>query len=82
MGNTPAAITDSEDVRIYCMYGNVRNLGDRPMIHMIDSNEIVISQLKAFRPGGFPHIIETFGGKKVNIPSSRTCALFVRDGNR
>jgi hypothetical protein len=51
------------------------------MLDVVNSNGIVISQLKAFRPGGFPHIIETSGDKKVNIPSSRTCALFVRDGN-
>ncbi len=78
--HTPAAISDSEDVRIYCMYGNVRNLGDRPMLEIANSEDIAVSQLKAFSPGSFPHIVETFGGKTYAVPSSKTCALFLRDG--
>jgi hypothetical protein len=78
--HTPAAILDSEDVCIYCMYGNVRNLGDRPMLEIANSRSIAVSQLKAFSPGSFPHIVETFGGETYEIPSSKTCALFLRDG--
>lgn len=78
-GNTPGAILDSEDVRIYCMYGNVRNLGDRPMLDVVNSDGIVVSQLKAFQPGGFPHITETLGNAKHQIASSKTCSLFVRE---
>ena len=77
--NTPGAIVDSEDVRIYCMYGNVRNLGDRPMLDVVNSDRIVVSQLKAFQPGNFPHLRETFGNAKHQIPSSKICALFVRE---
>jgi hypothetical protein len=79
-GNTPAAILDSKDVRIYCMYGNVRNLGDRPMLDVVNSEGILVSQLKAFQPGSFPHVSETCGSDEYEIPSSKTCALFVRDG--
>jgi hypothetical protein len=78
-GNTPCRISDSRDVRVYCMYGNVRQLGDRPMLEVVDSDGIVVSQLKAFRPGGFPHLVETRGRARHKVPSSKICALFVRD---
>jgi hypothetical protein len=78
--HTPAAIFDSEDVRVYCMYGNVRDLGDRPMLQISNSEDIAVSQLKAFRPATFPHLVEMFGGERHEISSSKTCALFLRDG--
>ncbi len=81
-GNTPCRISDSMDVRIYCMYGNVRQLGDRPMLDVVNSDRILVSQLKAFRPSSFPHVTETTGSERNVIPSSETCALFVRDGER
>ncbi|MBN2316869.1 MAG: hypothetical protein JXM79_23270, partial [Sedimentisphaerales bacterium] len=78
-GNTPCRISDSQDIRIYCMYGNVKKLGDRSMLDVVNSNEIVVSQLKAFRPGSFPHLTETRGETQSEIPSEKICALFVRD---
>ena len=78
-GNTPCRIFDSRDVRIYCLYGNVLQLGDKPMLDVANSDNVVVSQLKAFQPGSFPHITETFGHGKSTIPSSKTCTLFVRD---
>ncbi len=77
--NTPCRITRSRDVRVYCMYGNVRKLAGRPMLDIVNSDEVVISQLKAFSPGDFPHLTETSGGVTSEIPSTKTCALFVRD---
>jgi hypothetical protein len=77
--NTPCRISNSRDVRVYCMYGNVRGLNDRPMLDIVDSQEILVSQLKAFSPGPFPHLRETYGGQTVEMPSSTTCALFVRE---
>jgi hypothetical protein len=77
-GNTPGRISDSRDVRVYCMYGNVRQLGDRPMLEVVDSDRIMVSQLKAFFPGDFPHLVETRGQETAVVPSSKTCALFVR----
>jgi len=78
-GNTPCRISDSQDVRVYCMYGNVRQLGDRPMLEVVDSDGIVVSQLKAFSPGSFPHVRETRGKVFSELPSTKTCALFARD---
>jgi len=78
-GNTPCRISDSWDVRIYCMYGNVKKLGDRPMLDVVNSDGIVVSQLKAFRPGGFPHLTEKRGETQTDIPSEKICALFIRD---
>jgi hypothetical protein len=78
-GNTPCRISDSRDVRVYCMYGNVRQLGDRPMLDVVNSDGVVVSQLKAFQPGSFPHLTETCGETRSEIPSAKICALFVRD---
>jgi hypothetical protein len=77
--NTPSRISQSSDVRVYCMYGNVKKLEGRPMLEIVDSTDIVVSQLKAFQPGSFPHVIETVGQQKTSIPSSKTCTLLVRD---
>ena len=79
-GNTPCRIADSRDVRIYCLYGNVLQLGDKPMLDVVNSDDVVVSQLKAFRPGTFPHITETVGQAKATVPSSQACALYVREG--
>ncbi|MBN1420832.1 MAG: FAD-dependent oxidoreductase [Planctomycetes bacterium] len=76
--NTPCRIAGSQDIRVYCMYGNVRKLEDRPMLEIADSTDVVVSQLKAFAPGGFPHLRETSAGKEIEIPSTEACALFVR----
>lgn len=76
--NTPCRIVNSRDVRVYCMYGNVVGLEDIPMLELIDS-EVAVCQLKAFRPGNFPHIRETWNQATTEIPSSRLCARFVRE---
>ena len=78
-GNTPCRIANSRDVRICCMYGNVRKLGEHPMLDVANSDGIVVSQLKAFRSGGFPHLTEKRGETQTDIPSEKICALFIRD---
>jgi hypothetical protein len=76
--NTPSAIEYCQDVRIHCMVGNVRKLQDRPMLSIVDSDDVVVSQLSAFQPGDFPHLIESHGSERRIIPSTKTCALFGR----
>ncbi len=78
-GNTPMQIVDSEDVKIYCVCGNVETLEQRPFIDVLNSRKIIISQLKSFKTGDFPQIRETFNGQKIEIASDRTAALFIRD---
>jgi hypothetical protein len=79
--NTPCRISDSEDVRIYCMYGVVRDLTpERPMLEVIDSKDVHVSQLQTFSPGDFPHLIEAHRNNNLTIPSTVTCALFEREG--
>jgi hypothetical protein len=78
-GNTPCRISGSRDVRVYCMYGNVMQLDGRPMLDILDSSGISVSQLKAFNSGPFAHVRETDGAKKFEMPSEKTCALFIRD---
>jgi len=60
------------------MYGVVRKLGERPMLEVVNSRDVAVSQLKSLQPGTYPHLTETFGRDKFAIPSSKTCALFVR----
>lgn len=85
--NTPCRISDSQDIRVYCMYGVVRHLGSRPMMEILNSDGVEIAQLKTFSPSDFPHLTELNGLEKNEIPSSKICALFLRDtkedfGNR
>jgi hypothetical protein len=77
--NTPCRISNSSDIRVYCMYGNVKKLVDRPMLDIVNSERVMICQLKAFTSGNFPHIRETWNGKMLEIPSLKTCAIFKRD---
>jgi hypothetical protein len=77
-GNTPCRISNSNDIRIYCNYGVVRKLGDRPMLDVVDSTDVAVSLLKTLNAGTYPHIVETFRGARVVLPSSKPCALFVR----
>jgi hypothetical protein len=78
-GNTPARIARSRDIHVYCLVGNVRFLGDLPMLDVADSDDVVVSQVKAFQPSTFPHLVETRGSAKHTVPSSQPVALFVRD---
>jgi hypothetical protein len=78
-GNTPGRLTRCRDTRIYTMVGNVRHLGDLPMLEVIDSQDVVVAQLKAFQPSTFPHLTEQAGGARHAVPSSQPVALFVRD---
>lgn len=78
-GNTPCRISLSSDVRVYCNYGVVRKLGERPMLEVVDSRNVVVSMLKTLNPGAYPHIVETFGGARTVLQSSKPCALFLRE---
>jgi hypothetical protein len=78
-GNTPTRILRSRDIRIYCLVGNVRHLGELPMLDITDSDDVVVSHVKAFAPGTFPHLVETRGASRQAVPSSQPVALFVRD---
>ena len=78
--NTPCRISNSRDIRVYCMYGNVRGLTHaRPMLDVADCRDILVSQLKAFFPADFSHVRESFHGVQSEVPASDTCALFVRE---
>lgn len=81
-GNTPGRIAGCRDVRVYCMVGNVLQLGERPMLEVLDSDDIVVSQMNAFRPGTFPLLLEEHAGAKHMIPSTHPLALFVREDGK
>ncbi|TWT79196.1 Pectate lyase superfamily protein [Planctomycetes bacterium CA13] len=76
--NTTCRIIRCSDVRVYCMNGVVRHMKDRPMIEVIDSDDIQISQLQTFSPGDFAHLMETRGEHRFTLPSSKMCSLFIR----
>ena len=78
--NVPGCVENSEDVRIYCMYGNVKGLSsDHAMLEVMNSSNVMVAQLKAFFPSVFAHVRETIGSETHSIPSSRICALYLRD---
>jgi len=78
-GNTPCGIVDSSDMRIYCMYGVVRKLGDRPMLAIDNSSNVMVAQLRSLQQLESPHVAETRAGQLTQIPGRQTCALFERD---
>jgi hypothetical protein len=80
-GNTPLAIFDSEDVRVYCATGNVTTIEQRPFIDVVNSRNVLLAQIRSSsnRAGNFPNVRETFEGKTMEIPSTRIAALFIRD---
>jgi hypothetical protein len=77
--NTPMRISNSQNVRIYCVSGNVVTLENRPMVDVVDSKDVLVSQVKSFKTGTFPNIRETIDGKSTEIPSSQLAALYIRD---
>lgn len=78
-GNSPLAVFDSEDVRIYCACGNVLTSAKRPFIDVVNSRNVLITQVKSFKTADFPQIRETYEGRSMEIPSTRTAALFIRN---
>ena len=49
------------------------------MLDVVDCQDIAVSQLKAFQPSTFPHLIETRNLERIVAPSTKTIALFARD---
>jgi hypothetical protein len=49
------------------------------LAEIVNSERVLVAQLKAFAPGDFPHLVETRGQDTCAVPSSKTCALFVRE---
>jgi hypothetical protein len=78
-GNTSIEIESCEDVRVYCVNGNVETAEGRPMVDVVNSSRILISHAKSFRTGNFPHLREVRGEKVVEVPSGRAVALFIRE---
>lgn len=78
-GNTSLAIVNSRNVRIYCVNGNVVTSEKRPMVDVVDSDDILISQAKSFKTGDFSQVREVRGKSAVEIPSDRAAALLVRE---
>jgi hypothetical protein len=78
-GNTPLAIIDSEDVKLYCACGNVLTSKQRPFIDVVNSRDVLISQVKSFKTDDFPQVRETFGTTTTEIASNKIAALYLRD---
>ncbi|GEM_PF-2172933 len=78
--NTPIQILNSSNVRIYCVSGNVSNTGGRPMIDVVNSTDLLVSQAKSFNTAGtFFNIRETIGTMVFEIPTTYMSALYVRN---
>lgn len=78
-GNTVLSIQSASAIRVYCATGNVMTGEGRPMIEVIDSKDVLISQAKSFKTGSFSQVRETYEGESAEIPSGRVAALVVRE---
>lgn len=78
-GNTPLAIIDSNNVKVYCVNGLVTTAEKRPMMDVVNSRNVLITQARTFQAGDYPQVRETFGDVVNEIPSDRVAALFIRD---
>jgi hypothetical protein len=78
-GNTPMAIVNSKNVRVYSVCGNITTAEKRPVMQIVNSENIMITQIKSFRTGDFPQVSETHGNETFEIPTSKTVALFLRE---
>lgn len=78
-GNTPLAIFESNDVKVYCASGNVLTSKQRPFIDVVNSRNVLVSQIKSFKTDDFPQVRETIGDQVMEISSEKTVALFIRD---
>jgi hypothetical protein len=77
--NTPMRITDSENVKIYAVCGNVTTLEQRPMVDVVNSTNVLVSQAYSFKTGDFPNLRETIGTFTAQIPSGTAVALYLRN---
>jgi len=78
--NTPIQILNSSNVRIYCVTGNIVDTNGRPMIDVVNSTDVLISQAKSFTTtGAFPNIRETIGTTVFEIPTTYMAALYSRN---
>jgi hypothetical protein len=77
--NTPMKVLNSENIRIYCVSGNVTTISQRPMVDVVNSTDVMVSQAKSFKTGDFPNLRETIGSVSVEIPSATMAALYLRN---
>jgi hypothetical protein len=78
--NTPIQILNSSNVRIYCVTGNIVDTNGRPMVDVVNSTDVLVSQAKSFTTTGtFPNIRETIGTTVFEIPTTYMAALFIRN---
>jgi hypothetical protein len=77
--NTSLSIIDSNNIKIYCVNGNILTTGNKPVIEVVNSRNVAISQIKTNWPADFPQIREKLEDIIVEVPSERIVALYIRD---
>jgi hypothetical protein len=78
--NTPIQILNSSNVRIYCVTGNMVDTNGRPMVDVVNSTDVLVSQAKSFTTTGtFPIIRETIGSTVFEITTTYMAALYIRN---
>jgi hypothetical protein len=78
-GNTPLGISDSEDIRVYALCGNILTVEQRPVIEIVNSNNVMVSQVKSFKTGDFPQLREIKGDETYEVSSDKIVGLFIRN---
>lgn len=74
--NTPLRIVNSSDVAVHCVSGVIALDAGAPVVEIVDSQDIEVTQVKSFRSGGFMTVKETLGSNSVTVPGDTRVVLY------
>jgi hypothetical protein len=78
--NTPLRIVNSQNIAVYACSGNITLENDRGVVEMVDSTDVMLTNLKSFHAGRFYTLTEKLGDAIFTVPSDTAVGLF-RNGN-
>ncbi len=77
--NTPLRIVDSSDVAVHCVSGVIALEDGSPVVEVVNSPDVEVTQVKSFRSGGFLTLKETLGADSVTVPGNTRVVLYRRN---
>lgn len=79
--NTPIGIINSENIGIYCVSGPVKTNQGKPMVDIVNSMNVIVSQIKSVTSisVAFPTVKETIGAFTAEVPHTARVALYLRN---
>ncbi len=76
--NTPLRIVNSSDIAVHSVSGSIDLEAGQPVVEIVDSHDIVVTQAKSFRASNFLSLKETIAGGSVTVPSDTRVVLYRR----